>query len=134
MNIICVFAVMVIHFPMSLVTVLFVWPIMTNVQHVFGLRDKNVDKREWVIRSILTVIFTILTFLILFGTFLLKDINKPGDILSSNQLAKNFIEMKNVLFHGVIRDSQCSGSNLWTEICVLFFPNLLMIMQKFLFG
>lgn len=127
-NCVCIFAVMVIHFPFALMIVVFVWPILANVQHVFGLKDKNVDKREWIIRSILTLIFTILMFLILFGTFLLNGIDKVDDVFSTNQLGKNFVDMKNVLFHGVIRDSQCSGSNLWTEICALFFPNLLMIM------
>ena len=128
LNIISIFAVMVIHYPFSLVIVLFIWPILANVQNVFGLRDKNVDRREWLIRSMLTVIFIILMLLILFGTFLLKDINKFDDLFTSNQLGKNFVNMKNVLLHGVIRDSQCSGSILWTEICTLFIPILLAFM------
>ena len=120
-------AVMVIRFPVSFIVVVFIFPILANVQYVFGLKDKDVNKREWLIRSILTVIFTILMFLVLFGTFLLKDINKLEDVFT-NQMAENFITMKNTLIHGAIRDSQCSGSNIWTEICVLFIPNLLMIM------
>ena len=123
----------VIHFPVTLLSSLFVWPVVTNVRYVFGFLDKNTSKVEWLLRT--TAFFALIAFgmVALFGTILLEGINSVGEVFTP-RLLRNFIKLKDVLVHGAIRDSQCSDSNLWVYICTLIFPNILYIAQKFFFG
>ena len=68
-------AMAVIHFPVTLLSSLFVWPVITNVRYMFGFLDKNTNKLEWLAR--MTVFFGLIIFGIvaLFGTILFEGIN-----------------------------------------------------------
>ena len=43
------------------------------------------------------------------------------------QVIENIVNFKDLVFHNVVEDTNCAGSNLFVYLCVIFVPNVIVI-------
>jgi len=115
-------ALIVYAFPVVLIGIVFVFPLLHNSVSLFGCRRAK-SAKGWVVSNILFLAWLALGLSVLLGTILFSDAS-PATKLSS---LKSMVTT-------IIIDYQCVGSNLWTYFCVLFVPNVLNILQVQIFA
>ena len=114
MNAVITAAVVIFHFPVSILIIVFMFPLLHNSVSIFGWNKQEKIETGHKIYSLtfFSVYFT-LSVIFLLGTVILKE-----DFAAS--------KLKD-MFHVAVRDSSCAGSNLHFYICVILVPNVLTI-------
>ena len=114
-------ALIVYAFPVVLIGIVFLFPLLHNSVSLFGCRSAK-SVKVWLLSNILFLAWLALGLCILLGTILFSDATP----------AAKFASLKSMVTT-IIIDYQCVGSNLWTYFCVLFVPNVLNIVQVQIF-
>lgn len=129
-------ALVVYHFPVALVQIVFIFPLLHNSVSLFGLSKSDSRKLsafEWVSSNIYFLFWLLAGIAILFGSVLLRDLD-PKQLESKGrtlpeQVIMNIFAVKNDMLATTILDFDCAGSNLWVYICCILIPNVLTIIQ-----
>jgi len=129
-------ALIVYHFPVAIINLVFIFPLLHNSVSLFGLSKSKTPKLsavEWVASNIYFLFWLVTGIAILFGSVLLRDL-EPKQLQQNGrtlpeQVITNIFAVKNDMLATTILDFDCAGSNLWVYICCLLVPNLLTIIQ-----
>jgi hypothetical protein len=106
--------VVLYHFPMGVILIVFIFPLLLNVVPIFGWR-----KQEKI--GLGEKAFSLVSF---FSLFALITMFLLGSIILKEDFA---ISQLKEMFHLAMRDTSCTGSNLYTYFCMILVPNALTI-------
>jgi len=128
-------ALIIYQFPIVLIMVLFIFPLLNYATPLFFWNSIRQNKKEsrynlaWFTSIILFVGWLALGISILLGTILFKDV----DIKNPLSVSSNIHHVTG-LINTSISDYFCVGSNLWVYFCMLFVPNVIVVIQVGLFS
>jgi hypothetical protein len=106
--------VIVYHFPVALLNIVFVFPLLHNSVSLFGWKaSEKIELGQKLLSLAYLIAFVVFSIITLLGTVILKDDFKLS----------NLTEM----LHVAIKDTSCTGSNLYIYFCTIFVPNVLTI-------
>jgi hypothetical protein len=107
-------ALVVYHFPVALLNLVFMFPLLHNSVSLFGWKkSEKIDIKIKLMSIGYFLVFLTAAVVILLGSVIFKD-----DFTVS--------KLKEIL-HIAIRDTHCTGSNLYVYFCVILVPNVLTI-------
>lgn len=129
-------ALVVYHFPVALINLVFVFPLLHTSVSLFGLsksKGRKLSVAEWLSSNICFLFWLVAAIAILFGSVLLRDLD-PKQLQQNSrtlpeQVILNIFTVKNDMLATTILDFECAGSNLWVYICCILIPNVLTILQ-----
>jgi hypothetical protein len=107
-------AVVVYHFPVALLNIVFVFPLLHNCVSLFGWnKSEKADVKQKVFSLAFILVFTAISVVFLLGPVILKNDFEVSHLRDMLLMA--------------IKDTQCTGSNLYIYFCTILVPNVLTI-------
>lgn len=113
------------HYPAAMINIVILFPLIHNSIGLFGRSIKEpltYSRYQTVFSHLCFLICLLLAVCCMFGTVIFE---KDSFNIKSGSLKKIYRDMLQIAMEDLI----CAGSNIWIYICLLYLPNLLLIIQ-----